>query len=71
MLPPGTVAYFVVNLELAHLSLTAQPLSIFCFPNSCIVCVQYQQSEEWAFHLVSSCPSVLILLTLFLFIFFL
>lgn len=71
MLPPGTVAYFVVNLKLTHLSITTQPLNIFCFPTACIVCVQYQKNEEWAFHLVSSCLSVLIFLTLFLFIFFL
>lgn len=32
MLPPGTVAYFALNLDLTHLSLTAHTLCIFSFP---------------------------------------
>lgn len=69
MLPPGAIAYFVLNLELTHLSLTAHTL-LCLFLSNCFYCV-HAEYEDWAFHLGLSCHFVLIPLSLFLLIFFL
>lgn len=45
MLPPGTVAYFVLNLELTHFSLTAHTLCIFSFPTAYVLCMQYHNMK--------------------------
>lgn len=45
MLPSGTVAYFVLNLELTRLSLTTHILCIFVFPTACVICLQYQNMK--------------------------
>lgn len=66
MLPPGTFAYFVLNLELTHLSLTTHTLCIFFFPTACIVCVQHQNRKTEPPTQLLSCHFVLILLVFFL-----
>lgn len=45
MLTPEFVAYFLLNQELTHLSLTAHTFCICFFPATCIVYMQYQNKK--------------------------